>query len=113
MIDNPVPDIVMAEKDAIYISEQFHEHCRDTAINEIAKPGNLDPGFYDDFVEWYVDLCCESDDGYSLVINPKELIDDWWEENSDMYDDPSPYLDYEPTDQQMLSSFGTKWHDGL
>ena len=113
MIDNPVPDIVMAEKDAQYISEQFHEHCRDTAINEIAKPGNLDPGFYDDFIEWYVDLCSESDDGYSLVINPKELIDDWWEENSDMYDDPSPYLDYEPTDQEMLSSFGTKWHDKL
>jgi len=87
MIDNPVPDIVMAEKEQSYISEQF--------------------------IEWYVDLCSESDDGYSLVINPKELINEWWEENSDMYDDPSPYLDYEPTDQQMLSSFGTKWHDGL
>jgi len=113
MIDNPVPDIVMAEMDAQYISEQFHEHCRDTAINEIAKPGNLDPDFYDDFIEWYVDLCSNSDDGYSLVLHPKDLINDWWEENSDMYDDPSPYLDYEPTDQQMLSSFGTKWHDGL
>ena len=22
-------------------------------------------------------------------------------------------VNYEPTDQQMLSSFGTKWHDGL
>ena len=21
--------------------------------------------------------------------------------------------DYEPTDEEMLSSFGTKWHDGL
>ena len=21
--------------------------------------------------------------------------------------------DYEPTDQEMMSSFGTKWHDGL
>ena len=113
MIDNPVPDIVMAEADAIYIYEQFHEHCRDTAINEIAKPGNLNPDFYDDFVEWYVDLCCESDDGYSLVLHPKDLINDWWEEFSDIYEDPSPYLDYEPTDEEMLSSFGTKWHDGL
>ena len=31
-----------------------------------------------------------------------------------------PYIDkvrldpnYEPTDQEMMSSFGTKWHDGL
>ena len=23
------------------------------------------------------------------------------------------YEDYEPTDQEMMSSFGTKWHDGL
>ena len=22
-------------------------------------------------------------------------------------------IDYEPTDQQMMASFGTKWHDGL
>jgi len=21
--------------------------------------------------------------------------------------------DYEPTDEEMMSSFGTKWHDGL
>ena len=91
MIENPVPDIVMAEADAIYIYEQFYEHCRDTAINEIAKPGKLDPDFYDDFTEWYVDLCCESDDGYSLIINPKELIDDWWTENKYIYSVPTPY----------------------
>ena len=22
-------------------------------------------------------------------------------------------INYEPTDQEMMSSFGTKWHDGL
>ena len=34
--------------------------------------------------------------------------------------DDIPYIDkarldpdYEPTDQEMMSSFGTKWHDGL
>ena len=27
---------------------------------------------------------------------------------------PSPDDDdYEPTDEEMMSSFGTKWHDGL
>ncbi|HHZ65057.1 MAG TPA: isoleucine--tRNA ligase, partial [Flavobacteriales bacterium] len=29
--------------------------------------------------------------------NEKSLIDDWWEENKHIYDDPSPYEDYEPT----------------
>jgi len=26
---------------------------------------------------------------------------------------PDPDEDYEPTDEEMLASFGTKWHDGL
>ena len=30
-------------------------------------------------------------------------------ENSILIEDD----DYEPTDEEMLSSFGTKWHDGL
>ena len=63
------------------------------------------------------------------MINDKSLIDDWWEKNSYMYDDydepyiiykpqiqkslPEPIEDYEPTDDEMKSSFGTKWHDGL
>jgi hypothetical protein len=29
-----------------------------------------------------------------------------------VYPDPSDD-DYEPTDDEMLASFGTKWHDGL
>jgi len=26
---------------------------------------------------------------------------------------PDPDDDYEPTDEEIMSSFGTKWHDGL
>ena len=26
---------------------------------------------------------------------------------------PDPDDDYEPTDEEMMSLFGTKWHDGL
>ncbi len=111
MIDNPLPDQVMQEKDNDYLSEQFYEHCEDKA-KEIAKKFNLLPEFLNDFIEYFTDICCESDEGFSL-INDKSLIDDWWEENSDMYENPSPYEDYEPTDDEMMSSFGTKWHDGL
>jgi len=111
MINNPIPNVVMQDKDLAYVSNQFDEHCSDMA-RSIAKQFNLLPSFYDEFIEYFTDLCRESDDGYSLV-NDKSLIDDWWEENSDMYDDPSPYEDYEPADEEMLSSFGTKWHDAL
>ena len=111
MIDNPLPDQVMQEKENDYLSEQFYEHCRDKAI-EICKEFDVDESFYDLFTEWFTDLCIDTDEPYSIV-NDRNLIDDWWEENSDMYEDPSPYKDYEPTDYEMMSNFGTKWHDGL
>ena len=111
MIDNPLPDQVMSQNDENYLSEQFYEHCEDKA-KEIAQEFNLKSEFLDDFIEYYADICSESDEGYSL-INDKSLIDDWWDENSDMYEDPSPYEDYEPSDEDMMSSFGSKWHDGL
>ena len=112
IIDNPLENQVMEEKDNEYLSEQFYEHCEDKA-KEIAEEFNLLPEFLDDFIEYYADICLDSDEGYSL-INDKSLIDDWWIENEDNYDDySSPYKDYEPTDDEMMSSFGTKWHDGL
>ena len=111
MIDNPLENQVMEEKDNDYLSEQFYEHCEDKA-KEIAKEFNLLPEFIDDFTEFYADLCLESDEGYSLV-NDKSLIDDWWIENEDNYDDYSSPYEVEPSDEDMMSSFGTKWHDGL
>ena len=127
MIDNPLPDQVMSENDEAYLSEQFYEHCEDKA-KEIAKEFNLLPEFHNDFADYFTELCKQSDEGYSL-INEKSIIDDWWEENSYMYDDydepyiiykpqiqkslPEPIEDYEPTDDEAMSSFGTKWHDGL
>ena len=127
MIDNPLPYQVEKDDDEIYLTNQYYEHCADKA-HQIAKEFNLLPEFYDDFAEYFTDLCLDSDESYSLV-NDKSLIDDWWEENSYMYDDydepyiiykpqiqkslPEPIEDYEPTDDEMMSSFGAKWHDGL
>jgi len=93
MINNPLLQQVMQDKDNTYLANQYYEHCSDTG-KEVAKKYNLKSELYDDFIEYFTDLCKESDDGYSL-INDKSLIDDWWEENSDMYEDPSPYEDYE------------------
>ncbi len=99
MIDNPLPDQVMNWDNNLFISDQFNEHCINRA-KEIALEFNLLPELINDFSEYYVEVCKDSDEGYSLV-NDKSLIDDWWEENSDMYEDPSPYQDYEPTDLEM------------
>ena len=91
MIDNPLPDQVMEEKDNDYLSEQFYEHCEDKA-KEIAKEFNLLPEFIDDFTEFYADLCLESDEGYSLV-NDKSLIDEWWDKNKYIYETKTPYME--------------------
>jgi len=104
MIDNPIPDQVMDEMDQQYMAEQFYEHCSDRA-NEIAKDYNLLPEFYEDFAEYFADVCRESDDGYSLTYS-KDLIDDWWDEYGDDYDDYlSPY-EVDPTPQYLYDDTG-------
>jgi len=35
------------------------------------------------------------------------------EDDEEVEDKDFPYEDDEPSDYEMMSSFGTKWHDGL
>ena len=91
MIDNPLPDQVMQEKEALYINEQFEEHCSDAA-KEIAADNNLNPDYYDDFIEFYIEECRESDRGY-FFGNQKYMIDLWWDHNKDLYETKTPYME--------------------
>ena len=104
MIDNPTPQQRMDEMDQLYMADLFHEHCTDRA-NEIAKEFNLLPEFYEDFAEYFADVCRESDDGYSLTYS-KDLIDDWWDEYGDDYDDYSSPYDIDPTPQYLYDDTG-------
>ena len=104
MIDNPTPQQRMDEMDQQYMAEQFYEHCTDRA-NEIAKDYNLLPEFYEDFAEYFADVCRESDDGYSLTYS-KDLIEDWWDEYGDDYDDYSSPYDIDPTPQYLYDDTG-------
>tara|TARA_R100000995_G_scaffold72101_1_gene40804 strand:+ start:73 stop:354 length:282 start_codon:yes stop_codon:yes gene_type:complete len=88
-IDNPIINQVMQEKDNTYLANQYYEHCSDTG-REVAKKYNLKSELYDDFIEYFTELCKESDDGYSL-INDKSLIDDWWNDNKEIYETTTPY----------------------
>ena len=101
MIDNPLPDQVMKEKDNNYLSEQYYENRTDEA-HQIAKQFNLKSELIDDFTEYYLDQCLESDEGYCLV-NDESLIEEWWEKNSYMYDDhDEPYIIFKPQIQKSL-----------
>ena len=35
------------------------------------------------------------------------------DDEEEVEDEDFPYEDYEPSDYEMMSNFGTKWHDGL
>ena len=91
MIDNPLPDLVMEEYDNNYLSEQYYEHRTDEA-HQIAKEFNLKSELFDDFTEYYLDQCLESDEGYSL-INDKSLIEEWWDKNKYIYETKTPYME--------------------
>ena len=40
MIDNPLPNQVMQEKETLYVNEKFEEHCANSA-RELAQDHNL------------------------------------------------------------------------
>ena len=74
MIDNPLPDQVMAEMDKVAHARNFEEKCRDDAK----------------------ELC--EDHSEDQLDGDKDLIDSWWDEEGDLYDDYiSPYEDFDPT----------------
>ena len=91
MINNPLPDQVMEEYDNNYLSEQYYEHRTDEA-HQIAKEFNLKSELIDDFIEYYLDQCLESDEGYCLV-NDESLIEEWWDKNKYIYETKTPYIE--------------------
>ena len=91
MIDNPLENQVMQEKEALFVNEQFEEHCADTA-NKIAEDNNLHPDYYEPFIEFYIEECRESDRGY-FFGDQKYMIDLWWDHNKDLYDTKTPYME--------------------
>ena len=69
MIDNPLENQVMEENDNLFINEKYEEHCADRA-KELAEINNLNPDYYEPFIEFYIEECRESDRGYFfLMIN--------------------------------------------
>jgi hypothetical protein len=54
----------------------------------------------------------------SFLINHQSALDSQREDDAIQYLQdcgvyPDPDDDYEPTDEEMMASFGNKWHDGL
>ena len=114
MIDNPLPDQVMQEMDRVHAAWELEELCKDHAL-KLATDNFVYEELIGDFQEWFYLYCIDhSEDKYVRSFpDDKSLIDEWWDEMEDNYDEYNDPYDIEPTDDQMMSMFGTKWHDGL
>ena len=93
MIDNPLPDQVMAEKDQIALQRNFESYCKHHAI-EIATHYKVYAALHDDFAEWYHDYMSQNTHlfEHGCIHLDESCIRDWWTDNSYLYDDfLSPY----------------------
>jgi len=93
MIDNPLPDQVMAEKEADLTASELEEYSKTHAV-EIAKHFKVHPDLHDEFAEWYHDYVSQNPHlfDFTTIYLDHAYIRDWWTDNSYLYDDfLSPY----------------------
>ncbi len=100
MIDNPLPDQVMAEKDADALSQKLEAECKEHA-KKVCEEHFVYPELIKHFQEWAWCICLDADSclpSGGILDDGKEDINAWWDEEGDLYDDYiSPYEDYDPT----------------
>ena len=95
MIDNPLPDQVMQEKEMLQNAQDFEFYCFHHA-KEIAEHYKVHPDLYDDFAEWYHDYMQQNPDlfDHTLIYLDSDYIVDWWQEMEEYFDDfNSPYME--------------------
>ena len=95
MIDNPLPDQVMQEKETLQYAQDFEFYCKHHA-KEIAKHFKVHPELHEYFAEWYHDYMKQNPDlfDHTCIYLDSDYIVDWWEAESYLYDDfDSPYME--------------------
>ena len=99
MIDNPLPNQIMEQKDAEAQEQAYKEHCFSEA-KEFCDDNSVHKDLIEEFQTWYYNYCGndEIEKDELKWFQPRDLIDDWWDECGDLYDDyDSPYEDFDPT----------------
>ena len=80
MIDNPLPDQVMQEKQRDSENELFKEYAYKEA-KELCQEHSVVPEYISSFQEWYHDYLSDpKNQDPNDMIDKRHLIDDWWEE---------------------------------
>ena len=99
MINNPLPDQVMQEMDRVHAAWEFEELCKDHAF-KLAEDNFVYEELIGDFQEWFFLYCINhSEDEYARSLpDDKDLIDEWWNDEGDLYDEYiSPYENFDST----------------
>ena len=114
MLDNPLPDQVMAEKDQIHLQRNFEDLCKIHGL-EIAKHYNVHSEFQEYFAEWYQAYMSQNPPLFDPTCIPldSDYIDDWWEEHGEnLIEDKwgelgnsGPY-EIDPTPQHLYDDTG-------
>ena len=107
MIDNPLPNQIMQQKDAEARSSIDQEHCYIKA-KEICEEHSVHKDLIHIFQLYYHDCCLDPQkENPEEVLNTRDIIDEWWDENGDDYDDYiSPYDDFDPTPEYLYGNSG-------
>ena len=107
MIDNPLPNQIMQQKDAEARSSIDQEHCYIKA-KEICEEHAVHKDLIHIFQLYYHDCCLDPQkENPEEVLNTRDIIDEWWDENGDDYDDYiSPYEDFDPTPDYLYGNSG-------
>ena len=107
MIDNPLPNQIMEQKDAEARSSIDQEHCYIKA-KEICEEHSVHKDLIHIFQLYYHDCCLDPQkENPAEVLNTRDIIDEWWDENGDDYDDYiSPYDDFDPTPEYLYGNSG-------
>ena len=95
MIDKPLPDQVMQEKETLQNAQDFEFLCKHHAV-EIAAHYKVHPDLDEYFAEWYYNYMEQNPDLFDscFFILDSDYIVDWWEAESYLYDDfDSPYME--------------------
>ena len=95
MIDNPLPDQVMQEREMTFKAIDFEDYCKVHAT-KIAQHYKVHSDLHEHFAEWYHDYMQQNPDlfDHSCIHLDSDYIVDWWEAESYLYDDfDSPYME--------------------
>ena len=114
MIDNPLPDQVMQEKQRDFENELFKEYS-DKEAKELCQEHSVIPEYISSFQEWYHDYLSDPNkQAPNDMIDKKNLIEEWWEEHGDdlvkaewggWSANPGPY-EIDPTPEYLYDHSG-------